>query len=170
MPILYRGKPSHEKLKQLRDAPSALARERSVEQISEGIVIRPAQEKFSDISKDRLIAKWKGPLYQERKSLRDRDPETLPTYLTAYDLIFDFVTAERIRHVWGKAQASGLELDMRNVHRVSELLFDDIIKESVGEWPVDPVTLERNVLVKWTKTIAADMIAMVMQDIQVGLS
>jgi phenylalanyl-tRNA synthetase beta chain len=171
VPVLYRGRPDHDLLRKLRDEPSALAAEKGVEQISEGIVIRSNPETYSEISHDRLIAKWKGPLYCERKSLRRLDPSVLPTYLTAHDLIFDFVTAERIRHVWAKAQASGIPLDMRHVHKVSELLFDDIVKESAGEWPEGegPETMDRKVLVKWTKAIAADLIAMVMQDLQVGM-
>lgn len=172
VPVLYRGKPDPKILKRLRDLPSALAAANGVEQISEGIVIRANPETFSEISKDRLIAKWKGPLYSERKSLRSLDPESLPVYLTVHDLLFDFVTAERIRHVWGKAQASGIRLDMRSVHQVSEMLFDDIVKESKGEWPKghEPETMDRRVLINWTKTIAADLIATVMQDIQIGLS
>ena len=169
VPVLYRGKPDHNILKELRDRPSTLAAEKGVAQISEGIVIRANPEMYSEISHDRLIAKWKGPLYCERKSLRNKDPEELPVYLTAYDLIFDFVTAERIRHVWQRAQASGIPLHMKHIVQVSEMLFDDILKESKGEWPVDPEKMDRKVLVKWTKTIAADLIAMVMQDLQAGL-
>ena len=169
IPVLYRGAPTHKVLRVLRDLPSRMAANNGVSQISEGIVIRPAMESFSEISKGRLIAKWKGPLYSERKSLRSLDSGALPTYLTAHDLIFDFVTVERIRHVWQRAQASGLDLNMKNVHQISEMLYDDILKESDGEWPVDPGTLDRKVLVRWTKTIAADLIAMVMQDLQVGM-
>lgn len=171
VPLLYRGKPDADLLKKLRDQPSVLAAANGVEQISEGIIIRSNPEAFSEISGDRLIAKWKGPLYCERKSLRSKDPDELPKYLTVYDLIFDFVTAERIRHVWGKAQASGLELSMRNVNKVAEMLFDDIVKESKGEWPegMSPDDFDRRVLIKWTKNVGADLIAMVMQDIEVGL-
>ncbi|MDB4278887.1 hypothetical protein N9917_04730 [Deltaproteobacteria bacterium] len=172
VPVLFRGKPDHETLRKLRDLPSTLAAEKGVEQISEGIVIRSNPEMYSDISKDRLIAKWKGPLYCERKSLKRLDPTELPVYLSVHDLIFDFVTAERIRHVLSKAQASGIPLEMRHVHKMSELLLDDIIKESVGEWPdgLDPEQMDRNVLVKWTKNVAADLVAMVMQDIIIGLT
>lgn len=171
LPILYRGKPDHTKFKELRDRPSTIAAENGVEQIAEGIIIRADPEQYSDISKDRLIAKWKGPLYCERKSLRRLDAKELPIYLTVHDLIFDFVTAERIRHVWGNAQASGIPLHMRHVHKVSEMLLADIIKESKGEWPdgLKPEEMDQHLLVKWTKNVAADLVAMVMQDIQVGL-
>ena len=171
IPVLYRGKPDATILKELRDRPSTLAAANGVEQISEGIIIRSIPEAFSEISGDRLIAKWKGPLYCERKSLRSKDPDELPVYVSVYDLIFDFVTEERIRHVWSKAQASGLELTMRNVHKIAEMLFDDIVKESKGEWPegMSPDTMDRRVLVNWTKRIGADLIAMVMQDIEAGM-
>lgn len=171
VPVLYRGKPEQELLRKLRDKPSTLAAEKGVEQISEGIVIRANPETYSEISHDRLIAKWKGLLYMERKSLKKLDPDELPVYLSAHDLIFDFVTAERIRHVWQKAQASGIELHMRHCYKIAEMLLDDIIKESVGEWPhgQNPETLDRKVLIRWTSKMSGDMIAMVMQDIQVGM-
>jgi phenylalanyl-tRNA synthetase beta chain len=172
IPVLYRGKPDPAILKELRDRPSTLAAANGVEQISEGIVIRANPEAFSAISKDRLIAKWKGPLYAERKSLRNRDPSDLPTYITAYDLIFDFVTEERIKHVWQRAMSRGVALDMRHVNDIAQGLLDDILKESVGEWPAgtSPEQMDQQVLLRWTKNIAADMIAMVMQDIQVGMT
>lgn len=168
IPVLYRGKPTHEILRKLRDLPSTMAKANGADQISEGIVIRANPEAFSNISKDRLIAKWKGPLYSERKSLRDLDPETLPTYLSAHDLIFDFITEERIRHVWQRAQASGVALSMKNLNQIATLLFEDILKESKGEWPQE-APLDHRVLIRWTRTIAADMIAMVMQDKEIGL-
>lgn len=171
VPMLYRGKPDAALLKELRDKPSTLAAANGVEQISEGIVIRANPETFSEISGDRLIAKWKGPLYSERKSLRSMDPEELPRYLTAHDLIFDFVTAERIRHVWSRAQASGLELSMRNINEVVEMLLDDILKESEGEWPdgTSIIDFDFDVLLRWTRNISNDLIAMVMQDIAIGM-
>jgi len=171
VPVLYRGKPDKAVLRKLRDLPSTQAATLGVEQISEGIVIRANPECYSEISHDRLIAKWKGPLYCERKSLKKLDPDVLPSYLSAHDLIFDFVTAQRILHVWQKAQSMGIDLHMKHCHRIAEMLLDDIIKESVGEWPEgqEPETLDRKVLVKWTKNLSADLMAMVMQDIEAGL-
>ena len=159
VPVLYRGKPDQDVLRKLRDQSSTLAQEKGEEQISEGIVIRTNPEAYSEIQNDRLIAKWKGPLYAERKTLRNRDPNELPLYLSAWDLIFDFVTDERVKHVIAKAEASGVEVHMQNSYRFAELMLDDIIKESEGEWPSDSVGLERNVLVRWTRDFMGDTLA-----------
>lgn len=160
VPILYRGSPDPVRLKQLRDQPSDRAmRAGGQTQVSEGIVIRPTTERFSEISKDRLIAKYKSPLYEERKSLRDADPAVLPTYVTAYDLLADFVTEERIRHVLAKAAASGTTIEKKNMRVFGDLLFADIQKESVGEWPPGSETLDRKVLSRWTFALAGEMIA-----------
>lgn len=160
VPILYRGKPDPLLLKQLRDQPSDRAKRAGGQtQVSEGVVIRPTTERFSEVSKDRLIAKYKSPLYEERKSLRDADPTVLPTYVTAYDLLADFVTEERIRHVLAKAEASGVGIEKRNIRTFGDMLFADIQKESVGEWPPGSETLDQRVLSRWTFALAGEMIA-----------
>lgn len=170
VPILYRGPPTTEVLKKCRDLESTLALNNGSSQISEGIVIRPTTEIFSETLKDRLIAKWKGPLYCERRSLRNADPDTLPQYLTAWDLIFDFITAERVIHVWQRAKSLGFDLDMRNINLISELLLEDIVKESKGEWPdsFDPQK-NKSLLARCVRGIANDLIASTMQDLQIGM-
>lgn len=160
VPVLYRGKPDLDVIKRLRDQPSHRAMEAGGQtQVSEGVVIRPTVEAFSETSKDRLIAKFKSPLYEERKSLRETDPAVLPTYVTAYDLLADFVTEERIRHVLGKAEASGMLIEKRNIRQLGELLFADIQKESVGEWPAGSETLDQRLLSRWTFTLSGEMLA-----------
>lgn len=156
VPILYQGPPDPAILKQLRDQPSALAASRGASQISEGVVIRPVGEFSSKITLGRLIAKYKSPLYEERASLRDKDPGTLPKYMTAYDLLTDFVTDERIRHVIGKMESAGVIVDKRQMKAIGTELYMDIRKESVGEWPegdLDEATLRR-----WTFDLAGERI------------
>lgn len=157
VPVLYRGRPSLAHLKQLRDLSSTMAAENGAEQISEGIVIRPTQERVSAATVNRLMAKYKSPLYEERKSLRDKDPDVLPTYVSAYDLLTDFVTEERVRHVIAKAASGGMAIDKRQVRNLSVLLYEDIRKESVGEWP-EGSTLDVGTLQRWTATLAGEML------------
>lgn len=159
VPTLYRGRPNLDVFKKLRDQPSAMAATRGVAQISEGIVIRPTREALSKSTLNRLIAKYKSPLYEERKSLRDKDPSTLPTYVTAYDLLADFVTDERIRHVIAKAESSGMVIDVRKVKDLCGLLYDDVRKESVGEWPAEASLLDEGTLRRWTFDLAAGSIS-----------
>lgn len=157
VPVLYRGKPERSLLKQLRDRPSALAEKRGAAHVSEGIVIRPTKEALSVVALNRLIAKYKSPLYEERKSLQAVDVEDLPRYVNAYDLISDFVTDERIRHVLAKAEASGIKVEKRRIKELAGLLYEDIRKESVGEWPAGDVgdgTLRR-----WTFAIAGEALS-----------
>ena len=155
VPVLYRGKPDLDVFKRLRDQPSPMAATRGVTQISEGIVIRPTREALSKVTLNRLIGKYKSPLYEERKSLRDKDPNSLPTYVTAYDLIADFVTDERIRHVIAKAESGGMVVDVRKMKDLGGLLYDDIRKESVGEWPAEAKLLDEGTLRRWTFDLAA---------------
>ena len=63
----------------------------------------------------------------------------------------------------GPGKAQGSSTASKKLH--------DILKESGGEWPegMDPDILDRKVLVRWTRGIAGDMIAMVMQDILIGM-
>lgn len=159
VPILYKGPPDLAVFKRLRDQPSALAAAEGQTQVSEGIVIRPIIERFSERTKDRLIAKYKSPLYEERKSLRNTDPSVLPTYVSAYDLIADFVTVERINHVLGKAEASGMVIEKRNIRQFGTMLFEDIQKESVGEWPAGSEALDKQLLARWTFDLGGEMIA-----------
>mgnify|MGYP002786832118 CR=1 FL=1 len=158
VPVLYRGKPDLKRLKALRDQPSPLAALRGASQISEGVVIRPTVEAVSRVTLNRLIAKYKSPLYEERASLRNSDPDKLPTYVTAYDLISDFVTDERIRHVLGKAEASGIVIEKRRMKDIAGLLYDDIRKESVGEWPAGE-SFDEGTLRRWTFNIAGEAIS-----------
>jgi len=130
-----------------------------VQQISEGIVIRPTKETMSPSQLTRLTAKYKSPLYEERKSLRNADPNMLPAYTSAYDLIYDFVTAERIRHVLSKATSRGIEVTTRNMRTLSGMLFDDIKKESMGEWPAGSETLDEGTLRRWTSGIAGESLS-----------
>lgn len=159
LPVLYRGKPDLNVFKELRDKVSTLAAARGAAQISEGIVIRPTKEALSKVTLNRLIAKYKSPLYEERKSLRDKDPTTLPTYVTAYDLLADFVTDERIRHVFQRAEASGLVIEKRRMRDLGSLLYEDIRKESVGEWPAGSEVLDEGTLRRWTFDLAGEMIS-----------
>lgn len=159
VPVLYRGKPDLGVFKRLRDQSSTMAATRGVTQISEGIVIRPTRDVLSKKTLNRLIGKYKSPLYEERKSLRDKDPGTLPTYVTAYDLIADFVTDERIRHVITKAEGGGLVVEMKNI---CSLLYDDIRKESVGEWPAGSETLDEGTLRRWTFDLAAGSVSRIL--------
>lgn len=161
VPVLYRGKPTMDILKRLRDQPSALAAQRGVHQISEGIVIRPAVETVSKATLNRLSAKYKSMLYEERGSLRNADPDVLPVYVSVYDLLADFVTDERIRHVFAKAEASGMVLEKRRLRDLSNLLYDDIRKESVGEWPTND-NLDESALRKWTFNIAGEALTRVL--------
>jgi len=162
VPILYRGKPTIEVLKRLRDQPSPLAASRGVQQISEGIVIRPTAEGVSKATLNRLIAKFKSPLYEERGTLRNSDPDKLPTYITAYDLIADFVTDERIRHVISKAEASGVSLEKKNMKNLAGLLYDDIRKESVGEWPAGSESFDEGTLRRWTFNIGGEALSRIL--------
>lgn len=164
LPILYRGKPDEVMFKRLRDQPSELAAELGVTQISEGVVIRPTKEAVSTTTVNRLVVKYKSPLYEERKSLRDRDPADLPVYVTAYDLIADFITEERVRHVIAKAEASGMVIGMRQMRDLGGLLYDDVRKESVGEWPASTTLLDEGTLRRWTFDLAAEIIARVVAE------
>jgi tRNA-binding EMAP/Myf-like protein len=158
VPVLYRGKPDMALLKELRDRPSTLAAQRGEKQISEGVVIRPTMEAVSRVTLNRLCAKFKSPLYEERKSLRDADPDKLPVYVTAYDLLQDFVTDERIRHVLGKAEASGMTVEKKQMKDIAGLLYDDIRKESVGEWPAGE-SFDEGTLRRWTFNIAGEALS-----------
>ena len=164
VPVLYRGKPDAAVLKRLRDQPSALAASRGVSQISEGVVVRPTKEAFSKATLGRLIGKYKSPLYEERRTLRSKDPEQLPVYMSAYDLLFDFVTDERILHVLNKAEASGVRIAESNMNQLIPLLYQDIRKESVGEWPGGEAPMDETLLLRWTRDIAGDSFARVIQD------
>lgn len=156
VPILYRGKPDAAVFKRLRDQMSTFAQVRGLtKQVSEGIIIRPTAESISKVTLNRLIAKYKGPLYEERKSLRGRDTGKLPVYLTVYDLLFDFITDERIRHVLRDAEAAGLQVSRENMRNYGQLLYADIRKESVTEWPA-ACDMKDDVLVRWTFNIAKD--------------
>lgn len=168
VPILYRGPPDLAVFKKLRDQPSEYARRNGAQQVSEGIIIRPTTEKLSPGTMNRLVAKYKGPLYEERKSLRDKDPNQLPTYVTAYDLLADFVTDERILHVLAKAELGGLVIEPKAMNKVIPLLYKDIRKESVGEWPAGSENLDEGVLVRWLHDIACGEVARVIQDRQKG--
>lgn len=159
VPVLYRGKPDLKVFKRLRDQPSVLAAKRGAEQINEGIVIRPTTESVSKATMNRLIAKFKGPLYEERKSLRDVDPGVLPVYVNAYDLLYDFVTDERIRHVVAKAEGSGMTIEPKKNREIAKLLYADIRKESSGEWPAGSEALDEGTLARWTSDIAGESIA-----------
>jgi phenylalanyl-tRNA synthetase beta chain len=159
LPVLYVGKPDLDTFKRLRDQPSALAAARGVSQISEGVVIRPTRETLSKVTLNRLVGKYKSPLYEERKSLRDKDPGTLPTYVTAYDLLADFATEERVRHVLAKAESGGMVVDKRRMRDVGGLLYEDIRKESAGEWPAGSETLDEGTLRRWTFDLAGETIA-----------
>lgn len=168
VPVLYRGKPDIAVLKKLRDQVSTLAAERGETQISEGIVVRPTKEAVSKATLGRLIGKYKSPLYEERKSLRSKDPDQLPTYVSAYDLIYDFVTDERILHVIAKAESGGMVIAPNSMNKLVPLLYADIRKESVGEWPPGSEALDEGVLVRWTHDIACDEVARLIQDRQKG--
>jgi tRNA-binding EMAP/Myf-like protein len=153
--ILYRGQPFESVFKRHRDEPSRFAATNGVEgQISEGVVILPAKESISPSQLNRLVAKYRSPLYEERKSLRRADTNTLPVYLSAYDLLSDFIVAERVRHVFRKVESFGGAILPQNSRLLAERLFDDIMKESEGERPEDWRTLDRNTLVTWTLKIA----------------
>jgi len=118
--------------------------------------VRPVDEAFSAKTQTRLVGKYKSPLYEERKSLRDADPDKLPTYVSAYDLIADFVTEERIRHVFAKAEASGITIEKRRMKDLGRLLHEDILKESAGEWPAGAEALDPAVLARWTFDLAGE--------------
>lgn len=164
VPVLYRGAPDLAVFKRLRDQVSTLATWRGAQQISEGIVIRPSAERISSVTMNRLIAKYKSPLYEERASLRGADPDALPVYVSAYDLLADFVTEERVRHVLAKAEASGAKIEKRYLKQLAEALFADIQKESVGEWPADAAQLDTKTLVRWTFTLAGEMLTRVVEE------
>lgn len=157
VPVLYVGKPDAELLRRLRDQPSKLAASHGVAQTSEGVVIRPEHEAFNEAMKDRLILKYKSPLYEERASLRKADPAALPRYASVYDLLQDFVTEERLRHVLGKAEASGIAVHPKSRDKIVEMLYEDILKEAAGEWPED-AGLDRKILVGMTKKLAGEML------------
>lgn len=159
VPILYRGKPDVDVFKRLRDQTSVLAGRRGTVQISEGIVIRPTTEGVSKVTMNRLLAKYKGPLYEERRSLRDADPNQLPIYVSAYDLLQDFVTDERIRHVLSKVEASGGVIEKKQMSDFANRLYDDIRKESIREWPPGSELLSEDTLRKWTFRIAGESMA-----------
>lgn len=159
VPPLYRGKPDLYRLKAMRDQQSALSATRGEHQISEGIVIRPTSEAVSKVTLNRLIAKYKSPLYEERKSLRDKDPATLPVYITVYDLLADFVTEERIRHVFQRAEASGMIIEKRRMRDLGNLLYEDIRKESVGEFPPGSDSLDEGTLRRWTFDLSGEMLS-----------
>lgn len=156
LPVLYRGKPDADVFKRLRDQASALAASRGVVQISEGVVIRPTTEVI--VRTGRLTCKYKSPLYEERKSLRSGDPGNLPVYVSAYDLLCDFVTEERIRHVVAKARGSGMVLTPKSTRTLSDLIYADIRKESVGEWPEGSEHLSEDTLRNWVGKLAGEMI------------
>jgi hypothetical protein len=159
VPVLYRGKPDLAVFKILRDRPSTRAGQAGKHQVSEGVVIRPTTEVFSETAKDRLIAKYKSPLYEERKSLREADATVLPTYVTAYDLLTDFITEERVKHVLQQAVASGMTIEKRNIPQFGSMLFADILKESVGEWPPGSELLDQRLLARWTNALSGEMLA-----------
>lgn len=157
VPVLHVGPPDAELLRRLRDQPSRLAASYGMAQTSEGVVIRPAKEAFNEAMKDRLILKYKSPLYEERASLRKADPAALPRYATVYDLLQDFVTEERLRHVLAKAVASGIVAHPKNRDKLVEMLYEDILKEAAGEWPEDG-GLDRKILVGMTRKLAGEML------------
>jgi tRNA-binding EMAP/Myf-like protein len=157
VPVLHRGRPEHELLHRLRDQPSRLAASYGVGQLSEGVVIRPTREIFNEALKDRLILKYKSPLYEERASLRNADPEALPRYATVYDLLQDFVTEERLRHVLGKAAASGVPVHPKSRDTLVRMLHEDILKEAAGEWPED-AALDPKIVFGMTKKLAGEML------------
>lgn len=158
-PVLYAGKPSLAVFKRLRDRTSMVALEGGESQLSEGVIIRPTEETYSALTLSRLVAKYKSPLYEERRSLRNVDPETLPAYVDALDLITDCITEERIRHVFARLEASGVRLERNRIREYTDALYHDIRKETVGEWPVSAQGLGEDVLCRWTYDLSAEMVA-----------
>ena len=74
------------------------------------------------------------------------------------------MTRERIWHVLSKEQASGQEIHLRHSKLFAAQLLDDIIKESAGEWPEGSDSLDRSLLVKWTRTIMGEMLGEVVEE------
>lgn len=96
----------------------------------EGIVIRPPFE-CVDSRGNRLVAKHKRSEFAERRTVPDVNPAKRETMDNAEAIAFEWVTAERLRHV---LDALGItDLDPRRTGDVIQGMIEDVTREASGE-------------------------------------
>ncbi|MFA6526531.1 MAG: RNA ligase family protein [Candidatus Buchananbacteria bacterium] len=136
VPLLYRGRPDQAVFDELRDAPSTVARENgvgSVEDVGEGIVIKPTIMHRNYSGGDWVIAKYKSPKFSERKSLAE-GKAALVTPASAIEFVEEFFTAVRLEHVLSNLVMAGVDIFSRTaVGQIIKVMYDDVIKESGPE-------------------------------------
>ena len=106
-PILYRGKPLLDVFNKFRKSVSVYGKTKAMKEYShEGIVIRSTQAIYREDGY--LIAKYKDPLFEERRSLQEGKDALIKT---GYTYAYEFVTSERLKHVISQMQETGCYTD-----------------------------------------------------------
>ena len=106
----------------------------------EGIVIR-AYPMAKDVFGHDLIAKWKGPAFEERASQR-REPAAQPDLSSVRAFVEEYVTAERLQHVLdalaadfpNDVDAPWNPLDVRCTGEVLRSMYEDVVREGSSDY------------------------------------
>lgn len=140
VPVLYRGIPSSEVFDDLRIKPSVVAYENGVgneAEFAEGVVIipNPMHLKYSTGDDEKwIMAKYKNPIHEERKSLREFKRRPLKPE-GAEEFVEEFFTSERLEHVLDGLEEQGVDVASRaSIGIIIKSMFDDVIKESKEEF------------------------------------
>jgi hypothetical protein len=124
--LFYEGPPpSMEALQAWRDTKDV-----------EGIVIR-AYPMAKDVFGHNLIAKWKGPAFEERASQR-RQPAAPPDLSSVRAFVEEYATAERLQHVLDALSRdlptdSCDPLDVQNTGEVLRSMYVDVLREGAKD-------------------------------------
>jgi hypothetical protein len=124
-----------DKLRELRDAPSEVAVRRGVPKAvdREGVVLRPLIELKANDG-ERLIAKFKGKMFSERKTWKDDPTAVSPVLVKADSVAEEWVTEMRLTHVLQHIQATGTIAGLRSDGGiVGSAVLEDVRREAGGE-------------------------------------
>lgn len=126
-------------LRALRDAPSEVAKRRGIEKPvdREGLVLRPLIELRAN-DDERLIAKFKGRMFSERKTFQDSPDGAQRTQALsdAEAIAEEWVTEMRLTHVLQHLRASHLAFpgwQVSDCARVATEIVADVLREAEGE-------------------------------------
>jgi hypothetical protein len=120
-----------EKLDAERDADSiqALRNGCGSGKIREGVILRPVFEVTKN-NGERIISKHKRSEFRETATPRDVDPTKQLIWEGAERISFEWVTAERLRHVLDKITAT----EVSQTGAVVKAMIEDVNREGAGEF------------------------------------
>jgi hypothetical protein len=96
-------------------------------------VLRPPIE-VTDNRGARIIAKHKGENFRETSKPRPVvDPDKMVVLAAAQDIADEWVTPERLRHVLGKIEVDGKQVNMSATPIVIAAMIEDVYREGQGE-------------------------------------